>query len=82
MSDISITISITADLTLLPSEVWPDGAPDTFTAADVKAVLEGAGSRMRVLQDWNLIDDIEVEASVYEPGSEDGSDKWTREKVW
>ena len=64
----SISVRIEADFDLAISDVWPDGdEPDPITAADVVALIEKCGSRSRFLDDWSLIHDLDVTASVSRP---------------
>ena len=45
------------DVTLDESEIWPDGdAPETPTADDVRALIDGCGGIERVLTEWCLND--------------------------
>lgn len=54
-------ISIEASVYLTVEEIWPDGdAPEDPIAADVKALLEKSGPKMRVLRDWDLLQDVDV----------------------
>ncbi len=56
--------SIEADLSLDVQDIWPDGdAPANPTLEDVLAVIKKCGGARRILEDWNLIDDLGVSVS-------------------
>lgn len=72
---VSIHIHIETDVTLSVNEVWPDGdAPDEVTAAAVSAVMEAGGTKSRVLRDWCLLDDVDVDVGVDLPNPHYGGD--------
>jgi len=64
-----VAIEITfPDLTLSVSEVWPDkDAPAEITADAVLAVMRKHGSLRRVIDDWNLIDELNIVVTVDNP---------------
>lgn len=54
-------ISLRVDAQLAVDEIWPDGdAPESPTATDVLAVIDGQGG-LDILRDWNLADDQDFE---------------------
>lgn len=62
-----IEVSLEAHHVLDVGEVWPDGdMPDVPTARDVLALLNGeSGYRLkRNLDEWNLLDGLEVRVRV------------------
>jgi hypothetical protein len=62
---LDIGITIHADITLSIDQVWPDGnAPENPTAQDVVNLLEECGSKRRALDDWCLLDDLDVWVDV------------------
>lgn len=55
-------VSMEADCYLAVEDIWPDGdAPENPTPADVKAVMEKCGRKVRVLDEWELLHDLKVE---------------------
>lgn len=63
--DPTITITYEGTVDLKVSDVWPDGdAPDVITADDVVLVMEQSGRKERVLSDWLLLDELEVQVAV------------------
>lgn len=84
MSDeLIFTIHIETDMELTVDEIWPDGdAPKNPTAEDVAEAMERTNdglrtNKRRVLDDWCLLDDLEVD--VTGPGLEGGI---SNVKVW
>lgn len=70
-----ITIHVEADHHLTVDDVFPDGAPDNWTIADVVAAVRLSGSPRQFLKDWELHGlDVVVEIT-----SDDGRQ---REEVW
>jgi hypothetical protein len=62
MTHRTVTIMFSGELELDEDSIWPDkDAPENWTADDVKAVMEACGSKQRVIDDWNLIDNLRVE---------------------
>ena len=52
---------IEADVDLTLDEIWPDGdAPDNPTVDDVIAIVERTPNLSRMLNDWNLMDLLEL----------------------
>ena len=71
--DTEFLIEFRGDVILTTEDIWPDGdAPENPNAEDVRRVMRGSGSKMYVLSDWNLLDDLHVtvdESEVWEcPG--------------
>lgn len=67
-SDIRVTVSIVADFNLEVVDVWPDGdAPEVVDADAVKSVMEKAGSKRQVLEDWSFLDDLSVTVTMRNP---------------
>jgi hypothetical protein len=59
------SVQIVGDHYLTVDEIWPDGdAPENPTAADVLAVMRSCGPKSRLVHDWNLDFDIEVDGHV------------------
>lgn len=57
-------VHLEADYWLSLAEIWPDGdAPNEPTADDVKAAMEKCGPKQRVLDDWMLLDDLDVDVN-------------------
>jgi hypothetical protein len=56
---------------LTVDEVWPDGdAPENPTPADVVAAMRrSAGSAHATVDQWNLLDSIEVSSSAPDPAA-------------
>jgi len=64
----TITIHLETMVELEVAEVWPDGdAPDVVTADAVMAAMETCGSKRRVLDEWMLLEDIDVTVTVDRP---------------
>jgi len=74
MTDRSIVVDITASVELTEAEVWPDGAPDDWTIDDVRQAMEAQGRPRTVLNDWNLLDDLQVRITDDEDG--DSTEVW------
>lgn len=56
--------SISADVSLEVEDIWPDGdAPENPTVDDVVKVIEQCGGKMRVIEDWDLDDDLMLDIS-------------------
>lgn len=56
--------SIEADVSLGVEDIWPDGnAPENPTLEHVLEVIKKDGGARRVLEDWNLIDDLSLTIS-------------------
>ena len=56
--------SISADIWLDVSAIWPDGdAPENPTVADVLAVIAESGGAERVIRDWDLDHEIVLTVS-------------------
>lgn len=62
--DPTITLHLEADIELKVSEVWPDGPPAEIDAFAVKDRMEAGGHKLKVLKDWNLLDDLAVDIDV------------------
>lgn len=62
----TITISISGDFDLVPSDVWPDGVPDGWTIDDVVALIHAVGSPMRLVDEWAL-GDLDLDVTVDRP---------------
>lgn len=57
----TFSFRIEADVDLTLDELWPDGdAPDNPTVDDVIAIVERTPSLHRMLNDWNLMDLLEL----------------------
>lgn len=55
--------SISAEVSLETDQIWPDGdAPLIPTVDDVLAVIKACGGK-RVIQDWNLAEDLDLTVS-------------------
>lgn len=88
----SVNVHIEADINLEVQDLWPDGdAPNPVTAADVLALMESQGSKTTVLQDWCLMDEVDVHVSVQRPNPAWSQDevligeppkRWLNEYVW
>lgn len=66
--DQAVTVTITAVNEMFISDVWPDrDAPAAPTAADVLALLSEGGRTRRNIDDWALLQDLEVEIVVDVP---------------
>lgn len=64
MSKPMFHFSITHYSSLSVEEIWPDGdAPENPTVDDVLKVIEKYGGKMRVLSDWNLDADLDLDVS-------------------
>jgi hypothetical protein len=64
MNHCTILIMFSGEIELDEGSIWPDkDAPENWTAADVKAVMESCGSKWRVIDDWNLVDNLRVEVA-------------------
>jgi hypothetical protein len=56
--------SITAEVSLEVEQIWPGGdAPANPTVDDVLAVIQKCGGKVRVIEDWNLGDDLDLTVS-------------------
>lgn len=55
----TVTIDIEGTFDLSIDQVWPDGAPETFTADDVMALLRERGLH-NGLRDWELLTGLRV----------------------
>ena len=56
--------SISGEAALAVEDIWPDGdAPENPTLDDVLKVITGCGGRLRVLEDWDLLDDLDLDVS-------------------
>lgn len=56
--------SISAEISLDVDQIWPDGdAPENPTVDDVLAVIKACGGKRRVIQDWDLDDDLDLTVS-------------------
>lgn len=65
-------LEVEHELTL--DQIWPDGdAPENPTIEDVKAVVEGYGTKQRVYEDWILTDDLTL--TIYGVGG--SVEPWT-----
>lgn len=52
-------------VTLSIDEVWPDGgAPENPTAEDVAARMQEDGGFHRVVRDWNLLSELDVDGVI------------------
>lgn len=77
----TITISVEGDFTLPVEDVFPDGAPDGWTVADVVAVLRESGnSPALLLAEWGL-GPLDVSVSVARPVGRHRY-SYEHEKVW
>jgi len=56
----AVIVDLTASVELSEAECWPDGAPDDWTVDDLRQAMEAGGSKVNVLRDWMLLEDIEV----------------------
>jgi hypothetical protein len=66
--DRRVTVTITAVNEMYVSDVWPDGdAPPVPTASDVLALLSEKGRTRRNIDDWCLLQDLDVEIDVDVP---------------
>lgn len=61
-----IELSIVASLSLTADQIWPDGDwPENPTAKDVLEVMKNdASTPARLLSEWNLDDDIDMDVVV------------------
>ena len=56
--------SISVETSLGIEDIWPDGdAPENPTVDDVLKVIAKCGGKRRVLEDWNLVDDLDLDVS-------------------
>jgi hypothetical protein len=56
--------NISHEESLTVEEIWPDGdAPENPTLDDVLAVIAKCGGRRRILDDWGLVDDLDLSVS-------------------
>lgn len=63
---ISITVEALSDLKI--ADVWPDGdAPNEVTADAVRELMESSGHAQRVLDDWGLLNNLDVTIVVSRP---------------
>jgi hypothetical protein len=75
----TIHVSVEADIFFQVADIWPDGdAPREITAETVKAAMEASGRKFRVLDEWNMLDDLHVEVFV----TQKFTAKTDRAKVW
>jgi hypothetical protein len=52
---VGFNLGISADVFLEIDEIWPDGdAPENPTAEDVIKVIKACGGAARVIRDWDL----------------------------
>lgn len=66
--DIRISVHLESDIEMTVYDVWPDGdMPDAVTASEVVELMEQTGSKRRMLEQWGLIGDIEIDVSVHRP---------------
>lgn len=66
------TVSLSGNVEMSVKEVWPDGdAPDNPTAEDVVEQMKREGTIPRMLENWNLLWDIEVDVT-----DEDSVARW------
>lgn len=66
MAKFSVAISIEIDDSLTAEELWPDGVPENPTLDTVLEVIQRSGGPRKILQDWNLLDDITMDVSLYD----------------
>lgn len=60
-----ITISFDGEVDLTTSNVWPDrDGPKQVTAEAVAQCLEACGAKRWVLDEWNLLDSLNVLVTV------------------
>lgn len=50
----TIFIGLNVDWDFAPEEIFPDGVPENFTAADVAAAIKESGSTTAFLSEWGL----------------------------
>lgn len=56
--------SISYDVSYSVEEIWPDGdAPENPTLDDVMKVIEKCGGKRRILDDWSMVNDLDLEVS-------------------
>ena len=61
MTDKTFTIYYIGETTLSLNAIWPDGnAPKNPTAQDVLDRMQEEGSKIQMLDSWNMQDDILV----------------------
>ena len=54
-------ISFDGSVTMSATEIWPDGnMPENPTAKDVALAICRLGSVSRLLEEWNLADDLDI----------------------
>lgn len=82
MTEPTIFIDFEGSITLTVAEVWPDGdAPDVITAEAVKQVLLDSGSKRQVMDDWCLLQAVDVSCGVM-GRDPDGKVSSATERVW
>jgi len=74
MNKIIFGVAIEGYYEFAVEEVWPDGdAPDNPTPEDVRNVMQDAGTKNRVLDDWGLLSDLNVTVDAVKVWAAQGS---------
>lgn len=73
-----IYVDFESNVALESIEVFPDGEPDTIDAEGVVSVMQadGAGNRLRILEQWNLLDTLAIRVTVIDRNGNRTSATW------
>lgn len=73
---VRIYVTFEGFVEMSPNEVWSEGdAPAEVTAEAVKRVMERCGYKGKTLNDWELLDGLEVHVSI---GTGDAVEVWRK----
>jgi hypothetical protein len=63
----NVVIEFQGSVALSVAEIWPDGdAPEEPHVRDVIEKMQAAGSKLRMLDDWNLEQDLTISVTDLE----------------